>query len=263
MAARMAVGLVDDQVRAMHEETDPQMAEQAIPGSLKILEGLLKSDPDNREVLSNLAEGYCSYAFSFVEDRDGERAARLYWRGRDYALAGLGGGREWLALPPVAFASALQRLGGNDVPSLFWLSQCWAGWLLLNLHDTAAFADISRVEQSLLRALEMDETFYHAGPNLLAGAFYGGRTKILGGNPEKAKRYFERALALTQGKNLLVFVLYAKTYAVQVQDKELFHSLLSRALAAPADDSPPEQRLANEIAKIKARKLLDAEDELF
>jgi hypothetical protein len=50
----------------MQEESDPELAKLAIPANLKILEGLLKQDPDNTWILENLAEGFCGYAFSFI-----------------------------------------------------------------------------------------------------------------------------------------------------------------------------------------------------
>ena len=58
MAVQVALPLVESQVLAMQEERDPELAEQAIPANLKILEGLLKQDPDNTWILENLAEGF-------------------------------------------------------------------------------------------------------------------------------------------------------------------------------------------------------------
>ena len=66
MRVQAALPLVESQVLAMQEERDPELA-KAIPAILKILEGLLKQDPDNAWILENLAEGFCGYAFSFLE----------------------------------------------------------------------------------------------------------------------------------------------------------------------------------------------------
>ena len=54
----------------------------------------------------------------------------------------------------------------------------------------------------------------------------------------------------------------AKSYCVQMQDKELFKKLLTTIEEASLD-SLPEQRLVNAIAKKKARKLSEKIDELF
>jgi hypothetical protein len=63
-------------------------------------------------------------------------------------------------------------------------------------------------------------------------------------------------------KMLLPYFYMAKSYAVQVQDKELFLSLLKTVEDAPIDILP-EQRLVNAIAKRKAKALAARVDELF
>ena len=61
MGVQAALPIVESQVLAIQEERDPELAKQAIPANLKILEGLLKQDPDNTWILENLAEGFCGY----------------------------------------------------------------------------------------------------------------------------------------------------------------------------------------------------------
>lgn len=265
VAARMAFPLVQGQYQSLNEEADVILAEQAMPANLKMLEGMLKSDESQIPVLNKLAEGFCGYAFGFVEDKDPKRAINLYLRGENYALRSLPkstDGKELSTLGLEDLQSTLQRMDGASLPGLYWFGQCWAGWLMLNFDNPQAYADISRLEILLLRMAELDESFHYAGPHLLLGSFYGSRTKILGGNPEKSLAHFNRNLELTGSKYLLSQVLFAKTYAVQAQDRDLFEKLLKAVLKAPADVLP-EQRLANEIAKIKAKKLLESVDDLF
>ena len=84
----------------------------------------------------------------------------------------------------------------------------------------------------------------------------------LGGKPEKAKDYFERCLAINKGKFLMTQVFYAKSYAVQVQDQELYESLLKKVIEAPSDILPS-ATFPNAVAKQKARRLLAKSNELF
>ncbi len=265
LSTRMATPMVQSQYISINEETDPVLAQQAIPASLKMLEGLLREDPGNETLLKNLAEGFCGYAFSFVEDTDPKRASRLYLRGRGYAerlLVADGAPEHLTAQSPEQFKGTLQTLDADHLPGLYWMGQCWAGWLMLNLDDLQAFVAISKVEAILQRALAMDESYHYAGPHLLLGAFYGGRSKLLGGKPDVARSHFEQSLNLTQNKFLMAKVIYAKTYAVQMQDRPLFKKLLGEVMDAPAD-TLPEQQLANAVAKQKAQKLLESADDLF
>ncbi len=265
LSVRMASPLVENQFAAINEETDPILAEHAIPASLKMLEGLLREDPDNEIVLSRRAEGYCGYAFSFAEDTHPERASLLYLRGRDFAerlLVTAGAPENLTRQNPEQFKQSVQALNADHRNGLYWMSQCWASWLMLNLDDLQAFVAMAKVEPAMQRMLELDASYHFAGPHLFFGVFYGGRPKILGGNPDKSRQHFEMCLKLTERKYLITQLLYAKIYAVQIQDRELFKKLLSEVLAAPVDILP-EQRLANAVAKMKAQTLLESADDLF
>jgi len=265
MAVRMAAPLVVGQTLAIYEEADVRLAEEAMPGSLKMLEGMLKQDPQNAALLIPLAEGFCNYAFSFVEDAEPDRAAGLYLRGRNYAaraLAAAGGPADLTALGLDVFRQAVASLKSDQMPALYWIGRCWAGWLMLSLDNLEALAAVSKLEIAMSRVLAWDETYDFAGPHLFFGAFYGGRSKLLGGDPQKARQHFERNLELTGRKFLITHLLYAKLVAIQAQDKELFKRLLQTVVEAPPD-LLPERRLANEVAKEKARTLLEDADAYF
>jgi hypothetical protein len=265
MAVQATLPLVGSQIKAMQEERDPVLAKQAIPANLKMLEGLLKQDPENTWILENLAEGFCGYAFSFLEDTEPVRASSLYERGKDFALRATilrTGRNKWEGLSLDEWSRALSDVEISHQPALFWLGQCWGSWLMQNLDSVEAFADIPRLEKLMLKVHELNPAFHHAGPHWFLGAFYGGRSKMLGGNPEKSLHHFEKALELTNNKYLLVRYLFAKTYAVQNQDRKLFESQLQAVVKAPPDLFP-EQRLANEVARTKAAQLLGQIDELF
>jgi len=64
------------------------------------------------------------------------------------------------------------------------------------------------------------------------------------------------------GKFLMTYVYYAKTYAVQIQDQELFESMLTKVDEA-STEVLPEARLPNAVAKRKARLLRDRIGEFF
>ena len=110
--------------------------------------------------------------------------------------------------------------------------------------------------------LEKDEAYFYASSHLALGSLYASRPKLLGGDPEKARAHFERCLEITKGKFFMAYVYYAVTYAVQVQSKELFSNLLHKVEEGSLD-ALPEQRLANAIAKQKAKNLMAKISDLF
>ena len=265
MAVEVSLSLMESQIMAMQEERDLELAKQAIPANLKMLEGLLKQDPDNIWILENLAKGFCGYAFSFLEDTEPQRASSLYTRGRKYALRAtiIRTGREkWHDLSLDEWSQALNDVQVSHQPALFWMGQCWGSWLMQNLDSMDAFSDIPRLEKLMNKVHDLNPSFHYAGSHLFLGAFYGGRSKMLGGKPEKSRYHFEKALEITKSKYLLARLIFAKTYAVQSQNRDLFEFQLQTVLQSPPDLFP-EQRLANQVARKKAAELLEQIDELL
>ncbi len=79
-------GIVDDGFSALTEEGDLDFAEKALPGNIKLLEVMLKNEPENVRLLTLTSQGYSSYALGFLEDSLQDRARDFYLRGRDYGL---------------------------------------------------------------------------------------------------------------------------------------------------------------------------------
>ncbi len=265
IALRSTASIVDYGLEAINEEPDLELAEQSIAANLKLLEGLLKGEPENERLLLLACRGYSSYALGFAEDDSVERARTFYLRARDYGLRILRKKKELaqtLERDPESFRQRLSTLSDDDTPAAFWVANAWGNYVRLSLTDPAAVADLPKVEALFDFVLQHDESYFYGSAHLALGTLYGSRPKILGGNLEKARRHFERCLELSDGKFLLAYVYYAMTYATQVQDRQKFSSLLSKVEEASIE-LLPEQRLANAIAKKKARRLMEKISELF
>ena len=85
---------------------------------------------------------------------------------------------------------------------------------------------------------------------------------MLGGDPERGKKHFERNLEINGGRFLLSYYLYARYYAIQTQNKALCEELLNKVLDAPSN-LLPDQRLINEVARQRADILLMDIDDYF
>ena len=82
---RQSGTLLDYGAVAIYEETDLILAEQALASNIKLLEGMIKGDPENQHLLMLTSQAIAGYALGFVEDEAPERAKPLYLRARDYA----------------------------------------------------------------------------------------------------------------------------------------------------------------------------------
>ena len=237
----------------------------AIASDLKLLEGLIKGDPNNEKLLFLACQGFGSYALGFVEDENPDRAQQLYRRGRDYGIRILNKNKQFnKALNGTTndVRKILTQLDKNLVPTLFWTANNWASWINLNFNNPEALADLPKVQLLMKRVLELDESYFYGGAHLFFAVTYGVRPPILGGNMEKAKQHFDRCFDFAQEKFLLPYVYFAKYYAVRALDEDLFRKTLTRVINTP-DDILVDQKLPNAIAKHKAKYLLKQIGELF
>lgn len=265
LAIRSMGGVMDYAFVSFNEEPDLKLAEQGLGGNLKLLEALIKGDPKNDQLLLYAAQGFTAYALSFAEDDSAERARALYVRGRDYALRILNENTTFkLALEKDdnAVRDALKSFGKADVPAVFWAALSWGSYINITRSETSALADLPKVLAMMEFVLEKEPGYYYGGADMFFGAIHASTPVVLGGKPEKAKAHFEKCLSLNGGKFLLAYVYYAKTYAVQIQDQEVFENLLKKVEEAQLDILP-EARLANAVAKQKAARLRAQTSDLF
>lgn len=265
LAIRSMGGIMDYGFEAFNEESDLQLAQEGMGSNLKLLEALIKGDPENTKLLLLASQGYSAYALAFVEDDSVERARVFYLRGRDFAQRVLHQNvklREAWDKDLDTFRASLNTLSREDVPAVFWTAFGWGSYINMTRHDISALADLAKVTSMMRFVLEKDPTYYYGGAYLFLGSIEAVTPAMLGGKPEKAKEYLEKAVAASDGKFLMTYVFYAKTYAAQQLEQDLFESLLTKVDDAPLDILP-EARLPNAVAKRKARLLRDKIAELF
>jgi hypothetical protein len=265
MAIRTMGGIMDYGLEAFNEEGDLKLAETALGSNLKLVEALIKGDPENTKLLLMASQGFNAYALAFAEDDSVERARTFYLRGREYGMRVLKQNatfRDAMDKDVASFQSALRTFSQSDVPALFWTAFGWGSFINITRTDVSALADLPKVLAMMEYVRRLDSSYYFGGPYLFLGSIEGSMPKVMGGKPERAKDYFDRATEMTNGKFLLTYVYYAKTYAVQIQDQELFETLLKKVDDASIDVLP-EARLSNAVAKRKAKLLRDHVHELF
>ncbi|MBW1828930.1 MAG: hypothetical protein JRI74_05870 [Deltaproteobacteria bacterium] len=265
LALRSTPSFIPRLSQAFFEECDPELSKQSLPSSLKIMEGLLKNDPENRQILTALCTGFAGYAMLFVEDEDPDRASLLYLRARNYGFNALG------KKAPVSNKSKLTKdvvqdrinsIGKGDLEALFWSTMAWNAWINLNLDKPAALGQLSAAQACLKRVLEINPDYYHGAPYILMGSTLAAMPGPLGGDEQQAKRYFEKALQVSDGKFFLAHYYFARYYAVRVQDKKLFLKLID-AVEHASPDELKDACLVNAVMKEKCERLMEISDELF
>ncbi len=279
MASDITSNIMLEGAPVMEQESDPYVAETSGLALLKTLEVFAYHNPNNDRYRTLLAKNYANYAFGFLENKllkyEGvdparyettlRRAKDFYVRGKKYGLSVLkekSGFSKALTSDMETFEKAVRKISRNKMAPLFWTAFAWGGWINLSKDSPTAIVDLGKVERMMARAAEINNTFFYGGPHLFYGVYYGSRPPMLGGNMEKSKEHFEKAVKVTHDRFLFAKVLYAQFYCVQSQELALFRQLLGEVMAADPNILP-EQRLANILAQERAQTLLGHEKRYF
>lgn len=111
------------------------------------------------------------------------------------------------------------------------------------------------------RILVLDEAHMQGGGHIYLGALAILLPPALGGNPKAAQKHFQRAIQLSNGRNLMAKVMYARHYARMLFDRPLHDRLLNEVLAA--DPNHPGHVLVNTMAQQQAKQLLATAEDYF
>lgn len=271
---QMVLGQLADELASQGRaaETDLELARDAAPFYLKLSESVLRPQPQHAGLAAAVAGGFTQYAYAFVafeadrldatDTRAAEqlrrRAARLYQRGRDHALAALEARHPGFATALAQPAAAL-RLGADDVPLAYWGAAAWGGLISLSKDAPDTVADLPLAIRLARLAWEADPAFGNGDLASLMGSFEVARP---GGTPAGAARFFDEAIRLSGGRSVGAFVAKAEGIAQPAGDKAAFRALLGQALALPEAPAGAHS-LADEVMRRRARWLLDNTDDLF
>ncbi len=243
---------------------DPQTVAEAIPAYLLMQEAALISDPEDEALLKSTANLYTAY-IALSGDMESQRSQRLSQKAFTLAL------REaclhkkaFCALNDKTFADfaiIIKQSETDDLNSLYVLGTTWANWIQMHKSDWYAIAQLAQVKQIMHRVIVLQENYKNGEAYLYLGVLESLVPPVLGGKPEVARRYFEKALQLSEYKNLMVYVLYAKHYARMMFDRDLHDSLLKTVLNTKVQHKG--LTLGNVLAQQQAKKLLQTADDYF
>ena len=265
LALQLSPSLIPNLTQALFEECDQDIAKLSMPTELKLIEGLLKNDPKNKQLLTTLCMGFTGYTMLFIEEEDQERASKLYLRAMNYGFMALGLMKsisEEACPKRNNILNKLANINNGELQALFWTTMSWNAWINLNLDKPTAIAQSSIAQACLEKVLEINPYYFYGTPYILMGSILASKPALLGGNKEKARICFEKAMSLNNGKFFLTQYYFAKYYAVRIQNKELFFKLIR-----DVDSTDPyelkEVCLINVVMKQKTRRLMKMSEELF
>ena len=265
LVSNAASGFADNLSAAVVNQTDPGLVRDGAPAYLLLLDSLLEGNPDDPAILSSAAGLYASYGAVFADDP--QRAATLTARGREYADRAV-----CLSYPPACrwpdttyddYVSSLDGLRDKHADVVFAYGVAWLAYIRAHADDWAALARLPHMESLLGRYLEIADADQKTAGTIYTylGILATLRPPALGGEPEKGRSHFERAIELSDGADLSAKVEFARGYARPLYERELHDRLLSEVVEA--DPQLAGYTLTNVLAQRDAEELLATADEHF
>jgi len=262
---------------AFASDDDPELVKAAIPFSLKLIESTLQETPRHRGLLQAAASGFTQYAYAFVQEEADEleardlasaeklraRARRLYLRAQNYGMRGLEvdhpGFRAALLANPRKTAKTATKA---DVPLLYWTAASWAAAISLSKDNPDLISQVPAMEALMDRALELDESYGEGAIHTFLVTYEMSRQGAPGQAAERARKHFDRAMALSHGQDAGPLLALAEAVTIKEQKVKEFESLLKQALAIDPD-AKPDNRLVTLVMQRRAQWLLSRKADLF
>lgn len=249
--------------KVIRNHNEPEIVAEAIPSFLLLLETLIEGDPDNEALLSSAASLYGAY-IGLLNEETG-RNKQLSDKALAYALrSACVHGEQFCLLNQQkydVFETIIEQTDNVDLDMLYTVGVAWAGWIQTNKTDWNAVAQLAQVKAIMTRVIELDVEHEQGNAHVYLGVLATILPPALGGKPDVGKKHFEMALQISEERNLMVKVIYAKQYARMMFDRELHDTLLNSVIAAELES--PGLTLMNTLAKKQAKKLLASADEYF
>ncbi|MGI9247756.1 MAG: TRAP transporter TatT component family protein, partial [Woeseiaceae bacterium] len=206
---------------------------------------------------------YATYGAVFAEDE--VRASRLTSRARRYALKAMcetyAPACGWPDANYDEFVATLDSIGPKKAGYLYTYGFASLAFLQAHSSDMNSLAELPQIEALFEHYLDISGDEVNRSVYTYMGILLTLRPPALGGEPERAREYFEKAIAVTQGRDLSAKVEFARGYAKLLYERELHDRLLNEVVEAdPYQDG---FTLSNFLAKEDAVVLLAEADDYF
>ncbi len=248
--------LIEPTVANLQSQSDINLVCEGSPSYLLMIDSMITSKPENRALLKSGVQAYVGYinvmqecGYDNLRVKHVSEKAKLYGKKLLEEEVGDLTDRENLN-------RALAKTSQGDAEELFWGALGWLTWIQFQEGSPLSMVGLPVVEKIMARVLELDETIQGGSPHLFFGGYYATRPPMFGGDPEKSRYHFDKALEISARNFLLIQTTCAETLARQLFDQELHDALLKEVIEFPLDQAP-EYTLSNQVAKQRAKRLLD------
>jgi predicted anti-sigma-YlaC factor YlaD len=259
-------------------DNDPELVGDALPFAIKMYESMMVSIPWHQGLKLRTGSLYIMYANAFLQtpaemlpDIEFEkqefllnRSRNLYLRGRDIILKALDKKHPGFLknMNEKKYDQALAPMKKEDAPFLYWGAAGWLGAYAIDPLDMKIGLTVPGAKAMMDRVLEVDQNFEKGTIQDFYVSYYGAMPENMGGDANKAREYYKKALEASGGKATSPYLSLATTVSVNEQNLKEFKELLNKVLEVDPD-ADPDNRLVNILNQRKARWLLEHAGNFF
>lgn len=263
--------------KAMVANEDPYTVREALPTYIILIDSLIEDDEDEDlyRVSSEMLNAYASLIAidaDYTNSLDEDQVKIIKSREKKLVKKSLLRASRAMCLYEEVYCNIrnenyaefkvkIDVLDEDDIAYAFSLAQAWLSWLRLNSDDWNVTAKIPHIKYLFEKVIEKNRNWQNGAPYMYLGVLNSLMPANLGGKPEIGENYFIEAEKVSQGKNLMIKVLYAEYYARLVFNQTLHDELLNSVINS--ENSNNEFSLMNTIAKMRATRLLRESGEYF
>lgn len=220
---------------------------EATPANLKFLELLYLQDQSNLDLLELLIKGYAGYAFAvpetllFEDEIKGvenslwkKEALDFYTRAFDYGLNFLEkrniSSKILLSEGDEGLKEIINsQLSESDIVSVLYFAQSWGSLINLQKDNIALVAQVPKVKMLFDWVCELRPNIDHGVCDIFYAQYEASRPKMLGGDPEKARKMYQEAIQ-KMPHHLLIRMSYIQFSILPSYDEEEYNKLSSELL---------------------------------
>jgi len=237
----IAPALKDSAVE-LQKQPNFKMFQEATPANLMMMEAILSIDPNNRDLLSSLIQGYAAYGFAvyetfYMQDQYSNSNNHAH---RDQAMiyytTALNYARRYLktydidwdnfkknVMNPTQAGKYLKaKFDRDDLDALLFTAQALGSSINLQRDQILLVSELTVVKSLFDWGCSIEPNFQNGVCPIFEASYLAGRPKMLGGDPEQGKQIFLKAMQ-QDPKNLMIAVSYLQLSVIPASDEDEFN----------------------------------------
>lgn len=228
---------------SIESESNLEMVRLSLPANLTLIEGLLSESKNNEEILATLTKGYVGYAFAvnesdFINDElaNSKTESAKVLALRNYSK-GLAFGIRYLHQKNIEWNDLITKLNEGpailhnfdknlsdkkiDLETMLFTAQALGSLINLQKDNIQLVSQLPLVKLMFDWVCMKNPSINYGTCDIFYATFEAARPKMLGGNPEKSKELFEKAI-LKHPHNWLIRTSYLQYYLIPMGDEDGF-----------------------------------------